>query len=174
MTATIAPQEGSPDAGATALGPKVEAGRPAAFRIDIPKVTAADLAPLKWQLYLSLTGLALGALMGILQALERLDVNLYDRVGLASYYQGLTLHGVGLALVFTFCFANSFLSLLTMRGFGPDGKLLPGMETAPVDLDLIYGMGAGATEHEWAYIGEPHIDSYEGEPWVDDIRLWVR
>ncbi len=40
--------------------------------------------------------------MGLLQALERLDVNLYENVGLETYYQGLTLHGVALALVFTF------------------------------------------------------------------------
>ena len=68
--------------------------------------------------YLSLVGLAIGALAGLLQAFERLDVNLYDDVGLESYYQGLTLHGVTLALVLTFNFASAFMSLTTMRGFG--------------------------------------------------------
>lgn len=51
---------------------------------------------------------------------------------------------------------------------------MPGMETTPVPLDTIFGMGKNATEHEWAYIGEPRVDSYEGEAWVEEIRLWVR
>jgi cytochrome c oxidase subunit 1 len=88
------------------------------WSVDIPGLEPADLRPVKWQLYLSLTGLALGALMGILQALERLDVNLYEEVGLETYYQGLTLHGVALALVFTFTFGNAFCSVTTMKGFG--------------------------------------------------------
>ena len=54
------------------------------------------------------------------------------------------------------------------------GVLLPRMETAPVALDKIFGMGKNATENEWAYIGDPHVDSYEGEAWVDEIRLWVK
>lgn len=70
---------------------------------DIPNVSALDMRPIKWQFTLSLVGLALGALMGIMQAMERLNVNLYDKTPLSTYYQGLTIHGVALALVFTFC-----------------------------------------------------------------------
>ena len=98
-----------------------EPGRPAdahAWRVDIPGAERADLTPVKWQLYLALVGLALGALMGLLQALERLDVDLYEQVGLETYYQGLTLHGVALALVFTFTFSNAFISVTTMKGLG--------------------------------------------------------
>jgi cytochrome c oxidase subunit I len=120
-------------------------GRPA-WRVDIPGVTAADLRPVKWQLYLAFVGLALGALMGILQALERLDVNLYDDVPLESYYQGLTLHGVALALVFTFTFANSFLSVLTMRGFG---RPLASRALSEVSLYLAWG-GVGLAA--WAIL----------------------
>jgi len=90
---------------------------PRSWRVDIPGAEQADFRPVKWNLYLALVGLALGALMGMLQALERLDVNLYESVGLETYYQGLTLHGVALALVFTFCFSNAFLSVTTMKGF---------------------------------------------------------
>lgn len=87
------------------------------YRVDIPGVDHLDLRPVKWQLYLSLVGLGLGLLMGLLQALERLDTNLYDQVPvIETYYQGLTLHGVALALVFTFTFANALMSLTTMRG----------------------------------------------------------
>jgi len=63
---------------------------------------------------------------------------------------------------------------LIMRAYDSSGKLIPGMETTPVALDKIFGMGENATKHEWAYIGEPHVDSYEGEAWVDEICLWVR
>ncbi|HEY8448141.1 MAG TPA: cbb3-type cytochrome c oxidase subunit I [Thermomicrobiales bacterium] len=73
---------------------------------------------IRWQLYLGFIALALGGLVGLLQAIERIDIDLYDEAGLASYYQGLTLHGVLLALVFTFTFGNAFLSLTTIRGFG--------------------------------------------------------
>jgi len=94
------------------------AAPPRAWRVDLPGVTAADLRPVKWQLYLALVGLFLGVVMGLLQALERVDIYLYDVVGLKSYYQGLTIHGVVLAIVFTFTFANAFMSLTTMKGFG--------------------------------------------------------
>ncbi len=113
---------GDADPGAPIIGTPTQRGR---WSIDIPNVRQADLRAVKWQLYLSLTGLALGLLMGALQASDRGDfvleevfnrpINLYDAVGLQSYYQGLTLHGVTLALVFTFTFSNAFMSLTTMK-----------------------------------------------------------
>ncbi|MDZ7676623.1 MAG: cbb3-type cytochrome c oxidase subunit I [Acidimicrobiales bacterium] len=89
------------------------------WRVDLRGVSWEDLRPVKWQLYLSCTGLGIGVLMGLLQAFERMGSNLYDETPvLNSYYQGLTLHGVALALIFTFSFSNAFLSLVTMRGYG--------------------------------------------------------
>jgi cytochrome c oxidase subunit 1 len=81
---------------------------------------AGQMWAVRWQLYLGFVGLALGGLMGILQALERLGGrwDLYEEAQLNSYYQGLTIHGVTLALVFTFTFSNAFLTLTTIRGFG--------------------------------------------------------
>lgn len=70
----------------------------------------------KWQIYLGFVGLALGLLMGFLQAMDRIGLDLYDAFQLESYYQGLTLHGVALAFVLTFTFANGFLSLTVMKG----------------------------------------------------------
>ncbi|GBD17401.1 Cytochrome c oxidase subunit 1 [bacterium HR26] len=78
---------------------------------------AEQLWPIRGQLYLGLIGLAIGGYMGLLQALERIGINLYSAHFLRSYYQGLTLHGVLLAFLFTFAFSNSFLSLTTVRGF---------------------------------------------------------
>lgn len=60
---------------------------------------------------------------------------------------------------------------LTLRVF--DDALTPIELADPVDLDLIYGMGAQASTHEFAYVGEPHVDSYEGEAQVDEILLYV-
>jgi cytochrome c oxidase subunit 1 len=90
----------------------------APVRQALGEVEVAQRRWVKWHLYLGFAGLGIGTLMGVLQALERLDLNLYDEVGLQSYYQGLTLHGVAMAIVFTFTFANAFLTLTTIRGFG--------------------------------------------------------
>lgn len=72
---------------------------------------------MKYQAYLAFVGLAIGGAIGLLQAADRAGQNWYDEVGLQSYYQGLTLHGVTLAIVFTFTFSNSWLQLATARGF---------------------------------------------------------
>ena len=82
--------------------------------VEAPEVTQKRWA--KYQLWLSFVGLFLGLLMGFLQAFDRLGYDLYSAFQLESYWQGLTLHGVALAVVFTFTFANSFLTLTTMRG----------------------------------------------------------
>lgn len=71
---------------------------------------------LKWHLYLGYVGLGLGGVFAIGQALDRLGIDLYPPT-VMSYFQGLTIHGVTMAIVFTFAFANSFTSLATMRGF---------------------------------------------------------
>ncbi len=79
---------------------------------------AEQMWPIRWQLYLVFVALAIGGWMGLGQALERVGVKMESFAGLESYYQGLSIHGVLLALVFTFSFANSLLSLLTIQGFG--------------------------------------------------------
>ena len=61
--------------------------------------------------------------------------------------------------------------VLVMRTFDADGSMIE--ETSPVDVDKIYGMGKQASEYEFAYVGEPHIDSYEGEAFIDSITMWV-
>ena len=129
MTDTLSSTDGDlggDDAGGEPDGPVI--GTPSQrsrWSIDIPGVRQADLRAVKWQLYLSLVGLFLGLAMGALQASDRGDfaleeffnrpINLYDAVGLQSYYQGLTIHGVTLALVFTFTFSNAFMSLTVMK-----------------------------------------------------------
>lgn len=70
---------------------------------------------IRWQLYLGLLAVFVGMVMGLFQALDRVGVDLYQSVGLKSYYQGLTLHGVLNVLVYTFAFNSGFLSWVVSR-----------------------------------------------------------
>jgi hypothetical protein len=60
---------------------------------------------------------------------------------------------------------------LTFRAIAENGTLIT--ESAPVHVDNIYGMGKQASKEEFAYVGEPHIDSYKGDAKVKQITLSV-
>src|SRR5690606_4926794 len=92
--------------------------RLAAAQEGVTAYPAAPLRPIRWQLLLGFAGLLIGGYMGLLQALERIGVDLYKISEIKTYYQGLTLHGVLLALVFTFTFANAFTQYMTIRAYG--------------------------------------------------------
>ena len=67
-------------------------------------------------LFTGLIALLVGALLGPLQAFNYGNINLYEYVPfLRSYYQGLTLHGVLNALVFTTFFISGLLLYLPAR-----------------------------------------------------------
>ncbi len=76
----------------------------------------SQLRVIRWMIYLAFFALAIGILNGLGQALNysRVDILQYFP-GMRNYYQGLTVHGVVNAIVFTFAFANGFLSLTTSR-----------------------------------------------------------
>ncbi len=69
-----------------------------------------------WMIYLGFAALAIGIINGLGQALNyaRIDILQYFP-GMRDYYQGLTVHGVVNAIVFTFAFTNGFLALTTSR-----------------------------------------------------------
>jgi len=71
-------------------------------------------------LFVAIIALGIGSLIGPLQALEFSNVNLYQYLEpvLKSYYQGLTLHGVLNALVWTTFFITGFTTLTTIKGLG--------------------------------------------------------
>ncbi len=72
-----------------------------------------------WHLVIAISALALGSLFGLLQALNYGGVDLYGpatRLGLKSYYQGLTLHGVLNAVVWTTYFIMGFLTFNVVYG----------------------------------------------------------
>ncbi|HHC09594.1 MAG TPA: cytochrome C oxidase subunit I [Actinobacteria bacterium] len=70
-------------------------------------------------LVIAFSALVIGSLFGPLQALEHAGLDLYpslERFGIQSYYQGLTLHGVLNALIWTTFFITGFLTLVVIRG----------------------------------------------------------
>ena len=71
----------------------------------------------RWNVYIGLIALALGTAFGPLQGLQYAGVNLYGPLSplIKSYYQGLTLHGVLNALVWTTFFIMGFSIFVTVR-----------------------------------------------------------
>ena len=66
-----------------------------------------------WHIGIAFTFLAIGMLLGPFQTWEHAGLNLYPAlksIGIQSYYQGLTIHGVLNALVFTTFFITGFLT----------------------------------------------------------------
>lgn len=70
-----------------------------------------------WHVGIALAALFLGTWFGPLQVLEHAGIDLYGKLapGIKSYYQGLTLHGVLNALVYTTFFITGFLTFATIR-----------------------------------------------------------
>jgi cytochrome c oxidase subunit I len=62
-------------------------------------------------LLVAMAALALGGLVGLFQALEHAQINLYPLPLLGTYYQALTLHGVLNALTWTTFFISGFLMI---------------------------------------------------------------
>ncbi|MCP4362418.1 MAG: cytochrome c oxidase subunit I [Chloroflexi bacterium] len=71
-----------------------------------------------WYIGVGLATLFIGGLLGPLQKLEHVGINLYtalNNIGLASYYQGLTIHAVLNALVWTTFFIVGFFTFIIPR-----------------------------------------------------------
>jgi cytochrome c oxidase subunit I len=79
------------------------------FRLE-EKLTA-------WHIGVALGALFLGNWFGPLQVLEHAGIDLYGKLapGIQSYYQGLSLHGVLNALVYTTFFITGFLTFTTVH-----------------------------------------------------------
>lgn len=87
---------------------------------SVPAEYRHDYADTRRHLYTAIFfGLVVGVLLGPLQALDKARINVYPYVPLLkTYYQGLTLHGVALALIWTSFFNVGFLTFAAVRGFG--------------------------------------------------------
>ncbi len=69
-----------------------------------------------WHMIAAILALAVGGLLGLFQVFDHAGIDLYPAlqpIGIQSYYQGLTLHGVLNALVFTTFFITGFLNFAT-------------------------------------------------------------
>ncbi len=76
-----------------------------------------------WYLGVAFASLFIGGFFGPFQSLEHAGVNLYPQlqaIGVQSYYQGLTLHGVLNALVFTTFFIVGFMTFSTVNSLKRD------------------------------------------------------
>ena len=83
-------------------------------------------ALVRWNLYLGFAAMAVAVLNGFGQALNYAGIDILGAFpGMETYYQGLTVHGVLNAIVFTFAFSNGFLALTTARAL--DRKLHGGL-----------------------------------------------
>lgn len=94
-------------------------------------IPAADKRFIGLHVLVALIALSIGSLFGPLQSLEYAGVDLYPLLAplFKSYYQGLTLHGVLNALVFTTFFITGFFSLTV--SYGLKRRLeLPGLNWA--------------------------------------------
>jgi cytochrome c oxidase subunit 1 len=70
-----------------------------------------------WTIYFGLLALVFGVTNGLAQALNYAHIDIFEYYpGMRTYYQGLTVHGVFNAIVFTFSFANGFVLLTNARG----------------------------------------------------------
>lgn len=71
-----------------------------------------------WHVAVAIVALSVGSLFGPLQAFNIAGADLYPHLDpvFKSYYQGLTIHGVLNALVFTTIFITGFITLTTVYG----------------------------------------------------------
>ena len=82
------------------------------------QISPAEKKFIGLHLFFAVAALSIGALFGPLQALEHAGLDLYPYLKpvFQSYYQGLTLHGVLNALVWTTFFITGFLTLAVTNG----------------------------------------------------------
>ena len=82
------------------------------------ELTKSEKSFISLHLLFAFIALAIGTLFGPLQAFEFSGVDFYPLLEpvIQSYYQGLTLHGVLNALIFTTFFITGFLTLTTIYG----------------------------------------------------------
>jgi cytochrome c oxidase subunit I len=84
-------------------------------------LTAADLKVVNrltgWNIGIGIGALTVGLLLGVLQGLEHAGINLYSyiRPAVQTYYQGLTIHGVLNALVWTTFFICGFFTFTVVQ-----------------------------------------------------------
>ncbi len=93
-----------------------------------------------WNIGIAMAALALGGSMGLFQKLEHAGQNLYNVlnvIGIGSYYQGLTLHAVLNALVWTTFFIVGFFTFAIPRSLKRE------LQYPKIQLAALILMGVG-------------------------------
>lgn len=152
-------------------------------RLQLPDIQRRLIA---LTLYLGFAALAIGVLNGLAQALNYAHVDIFKYYpGMRTYYQGLTVHGVFNAIVFTFAFANGFVALTTARGL--NRKLNTGLLAASFGLLAVgtlftaYAMFSGKASVLYTFYAplEANWTFYFGlvlivvSTWVTSINMFV-
>ena len=94
-----------------------------------------------WSLGIAMVALFIGGSMGPLQKLEHVGINWYRPlrdIGLQSYYQGLTIHGVLNALVWTTFFIVGFFTFIFVRSL--DRELTHPKVNIAANIVMILGL----------------------------------
>jgi len=133
---------------------------------DLPD---AQRRVIRWTVYFGFFALAIGILNGLGQALNYAKVDILQYFpGMRTYYQGLTVHGVVNAIIFTFAFANGFLALTTARALARPlktgllwvaygllllGSLLAGYAMASGQASVLYTFYPPLQAHWTYYLG---------------------
>lgn len=123
----------------------------------------------RWTIYLGFFAMVFGVAHGLAQALSYAGINILEFFpGLRGYYQGLSVHGVANALIFTFAFANGFLPLLVSRALARPlsgrlnwatfvtlvlGVLLTGYALGSNQASVLYTSYAPLQAHWTYYLG---------------------
>ncbi len=143
-------------------------------------------AAIRYMIYLGFFALSIGILNGLGQALNYANVDILKYFpGMRTYYQGLTVHGVVNAIVFTFAFTNGFLALTTSRALARplNGGLLWTVLGLMVTGFLLaaYAMGTGQASVLYTFYAplQAHWSYYLGlallvvSTWVTAIALFM-
>ncbi len=140
----------------------------------------------RWSLYIAFAAFGVAVVNGLGQALNYAGIDILSWFpGMETYYQGLTAHGVLMAIVFTFAFANGFLSLTTARGLDRplNGGLLHGALWSTAAGTLLAGYAVVTGQASVLYTFYPplqaHWSFYLGlallviGTWLTAINLFV-
>lgn len=98
-----------------------------------------------WHIGIALTALFIGGSFGPLQKMEHVGINWYpalSNVGIQSYYQGLSLHGVLNALVWTTFFITGFFVFTVSRSLNRELRY-PRLNTAALIVMVLGLLSAG-------------------------------
>ncbi len=124
-----------------------------------------------WHMIFAIAALFIGIQYGPMQALQHAGLDLYVKMPFlaASYYQGLTLHGVLNALIWTTFFITGFSTLVVIKGLGRSLKypwlnkigfwmMVVGLLTAAVPIladkaTVLYTFYPPMQASAWFYIG---------------------